>query len=196
MRVQHPQTSVTRVSHLAISKYINDLFAKKTSAELAQRSDILRNTAEPGGAQLFSLLSSMLDPTYFAALQLAMQYAKIPLDFNDVRFVRAIHDGKMADFVALLYIQAPARSRHVVTAKRTVMINLQVSVALQELQKYEPPPVDPALEEAVAAPRQKKRVRATTESVERIVQPRTQQIASVQPLPEAYFTTDELDVAW
>lgn len=198
LRVQHPQTSVTRVSHLAISKYISDLFKKKSSAELAQRSDILRQTNEPGGVQLFALLSSMLDPTYFAALQLALQHAKIPLDFNDLRFVRAIHDGKMADYVALLYIQAPARSRHVITAKRTSMINLQVSVALQELQKYDPPRVDAALEEAIAAPATRvKRERATT--AERRVQQRTPQVdytSSLAGVPDAFLTSEEIDVAW
>lgn len=139
LRVQQPGKTVTRASHMAVIKYIKDLFRNKQQTEIRKRVEYLRGTDSNNGTQLFSILMSFVDKTFYSSLQLAMQYANIPPDFSNPKFVAALYDGRMADYVAALYNQAFARSRHTITAKRTTLIDAHVSVVLQQLVQYKPP---------------------------------------------------------
>ncbi len=145
--VEKPGMSATRASHLAVVSYVRGLFRKRQFAEADSRRVVVATGDAPTGEKLFSVVMTFVDKTYYSSLQLALQYAKIPLDFTNERFIGAIHDARMADYVAALYNQAFARSRHTITARRTTMIDAHVSVVLQELIKYKPPNVELPREE-------------------------------------------------
>lgn len=134
LEVEQEGMQVTRPSHLSVINYINGLFRRKLDAEVAARKQ--RTTDMSPGQRVFSILISMVDKTFFAAMQTAMQAANIPLDFSDPRFVAALRDSDMADYVAVFYNQAFARSRHTITAKRTAQIDLQASAVRQILSTY------------------------------------------------------------
>lgn len=140
LEVEQDGIVVRRPSHIAVAQYIKGLFAQRRASEIDQRRE--RTRSMNPGERVFSVLVSMLDKTFFAAFQTALQLAKVPLSFTDERFVRTLHDSAMADYVAVFYNQAFARSRHTVTAKRTTLFDTQASFVRTALQQYDPPNVD------------------------------------------------------
>lgn len=186
--VQHPGTSVTRASHLAVAKYIKRLFKDKQAAEVASRKSALSSTSASQGAQLFSVLSSLVNPTFYAALQLALQTARIPLDFNDAKFAATLYDSNMAEHVAILYSQSFTRSRYTVSGVRTTIADAHVSATLQKLVKYKPPEINlrPVVSRPVVKKRQAKRGRESDEEEEeeRVQRQRTATVSSEEDIED------------
>lgn len=135
--VEQDGLTTTRPSQLAVVQHIKKLFERKLQDELGTRRDMYKDMN--AGQRIFTVLISMVDKTFFAAFQTAMQAARIPLDFNNEDFLNALGDSNMADYVAVFYNQAFARSRHTVTAKRTTLFDTQASFVREALSKYKPP---------------------------------------------------------
>ncbi|MFY7868350.1 MAG: hypothetical protein ACOVQN_02530 [Exiguobacterium sp.] len=139
--VEQPGVSVTRASHLAVTKYIKSLFHGYTMSEVEKRARVLKSAHVHSGKRIMTLLQTMVDSTFYAAMQVAFDAAKVPMDFNDDRFVMTLYDPKMVDYVAAFYNQSYAQSRHSITAKRTTMFDLHISSIRETLRNYTPPGV-------------------------------------------------------
>lgn len=137
--VEQPGVSVTRASHLAVAKYIKSLFRYQATSELEIRARRMKGTSVHNGRKVMTLLQTMVDSTFYAAMQVTFDAANVPLDFNDERFIKTLYDPKMVDYVAAFYNQSFALSRHTVTAKRTILFDLNISAIRETLKKYTPP---------------------------------------------------------
>ena len=137
--VEQPGVSVTRASHLAVVKYIKSLLMSQAKSEIRTRARMLKDSHVRSGRRILTLLQPMVDSAFFAAMQVTFDAANVPMDFNNERFIKALYDPKMVDYVAAFYNQSFAQSRHSITAKRTTLFDLQISAIRETLRRYEPP---------------------------------------------------------
>lgn len=135
LHIEQEGQTVERVSKLAVSKYINELFNKKQINEIEERMRA-RSSTETHGTMPFTIIQSLVNPTFYSAFEYVFNYIGVPLDFDDANFNAAVRDINLARAVSTIYTHNIITSRVGLPTIRVKESSIQVSVVLQNLTGY------------------------------------------------------------
>lgn len=138
LQIEQDGKTIERVSHLAVAKYISELFNSKKINEIEERMRA-RSSTETHGTQPFTIIQSLVNPVFYSAFEYIFNYINVPLDFDSPSFIASIRDINIARAVSTIYTHNIISSRVGLPTIRVKESNIQVSVVLQNLTGYRAP---------------------------------------------------------